>query len=51
MLVVIYGSEHNPCVPFRNIDIELGLQSMGRQEDSRERGSRKLSGVTGSRQG
>jgi hypothetical protein len=51
MLVVMCGSEHNPCVPFGNINIELGLQSMGKQEDSGERGSRKLSSVTGSRQG
>jgi hypothetical protein len=28
ILVGIYGSEHNLCVPFRNIYIELGLQSM-----------------------
>jgi hypothetical protein len=27
ILVGIYGSEHNPCVPFRNIDNELGLKS------------------------
>jgi len=27
ILVGIYRSEHNPYVPFRNIYIELGLQS------------------------